>query len=103
MCRAQPLGDGGESAELALTLWVMGESDRALEILKSIRHLRDDESGLYWTGYVFEDDAIWPRELTTWTVGSLLLAVAALGGHEATCAVFGGERLPLGLDPDCCA
>ena len=42
-------------------------------------------------------------ELTTWTAGSLLLAVAALGGHEATCTVFGGERLPLGLDPDCCA
>jgi hypothetical protein len=98
-----PWVTGGESAELALTLWVMGESDRALEILKSIRHLRDEESGLYWTGYVFEDDAIWPRELTTWTAGSLLLAVAALGGHEATCAVFSGERMPSGLDPDCCA
>jgi len=46
---------------------------------------------------------VWPEELTTWTAGSLLLAVAALGGDEATCAVFGGERLPAGLDPDCCA
>ena len=43
------------------------------------------------------------EELTTWTAGSLLLAVAALGGDEPTCAVFGGERLPAGLDPDCCA
>ena len=34
----------------------MGESDRALEILQSIQHLRA-EDGLYWTGYVFEDDA----------------------------------------------
>jgi tetratricopeptide (TPR) repeat protein len=98
-----PWVTGGESCELALALWVMGESDRALEILQAVQHLRaDDGSGLYWTGYVFEDAAIWPRELTSWTAGSLLLAVAALGGDEATCAVFGGERLPVGLDPSCC-
>ncbi|TGB08799.1 prenyltransferase [Streptomyces sp. MZ04] len=93
---------GGESAELALSLWALGESDRALEILKSIQHLRDPESGLYWTGYVFDDKAIWPRELTSWTAGSILLAVAALGGDEATCAVFSGDRLPVGLAPECC-
>ncbi|MFJ5109451.1 prenyltransferase [Streptomyces sp. NPDC088551] len=93
---------GGESCELALALWVMGESDRALEVLQSIQHLRAD-GGMYWTGYVFEGHrAFWPEELTTWTAGSLLLAVAALGGDEATTAVFGGERLPLGLEPDCC-
>ncbi|MFF5569866.1 prenyltransferase [Streptomyces luteogriseus] len=98
-----PWVTGGESAELALALWAMGESDRALEILQSIQHLRDEDSGLYWTGYVFDDGAIWPRELTTWTAGSLLLAVAALGGHEATCQVFGGAQLPVGLESDCCA
>jgi hypothetical protein len=61
--------------------------------------------GLYWTGYVFEDDAVWPRERTTWTAGALLLAVAALGGDEPTVAVFGGERLPQGLRAaqDACA
>jgi hypothetical protein len=96
-----PWVTGGESAELALTLWAMGESDEALRILKWIRHLRA-EDGLYWTGYVFEDDAIWPEELTTWTAGSMLLAVAALGGDEPTVQVFGGERLPDGLAPDCC-
>ncbi|MDI3419930.1 prenyltransferase/squalene oxidase repeat-containing protein [Streptomyces luteolus] len=97
-----PWVTGGESAELALALWVMGESDRALEILKSIGHLRDESTGLYWTGYVFEDAAVWPEEQTAWTAGALLLAVAALGGHEATCAVFGTDRLPAGLEPDCC-
>ncbi|MEV7279586.1 prenyltransferase [Streptomyces sp. NPDC093111] len=97
-----PWVTGGESCELALTLWAMGESDRALEILQSIRHLRA-AGGDYWTGYVFEGDrAVWPEEQTTWTSGSLLLAVAALGGDEATVAVFGGERLPRGLEPDCC-
>jgi hypothetical protein len=97
----RPWVTGGESAELALALWAMGQSDRAAEILRWMRHLRAD-NGLYWTGYVFEDDAVWPEELTTWTAGSLLLAVAALGGDEATTAVFGGERLPAGLDPGCC-
>ncbi|MFP8882779.1 prenyltransferase/squalene oxidase repeat-containing protein [Streptomyces mangrovi] len=96
-----PWVTGGESAELALALWVMGESDRALEILRWMQHLRA-EDGLYWTGYVFEDEAFWPEELTSWTAGSLLLAVAALGGDEATVAVFGGEGLPAGLEPDCC-
>lgn len=96
-----PWVTGGESAELALALWAMGESDRALDILRWIQHLRA-ENGLYWTGYVFEDDAVWPEELTAWTAGSLLLAVAALGGDEATVTVFGGEGLPVGLEPDCC-
>ena len=98
-----PWVTGGESAELALALWAVGESDRALEILQSIQHLRDAKTGLYWTGYVFEDEAVWPEELTAWTAGSLLLAVAALGGDEATCAVVSGDRLPRGLDADCCS
>ncbi|WP_236240529.1 prenyltransferase [Streptomyces sp. CC228A] len=97
-----PWVTGGESCELALALWAMGESDRAVEILRSITHLRA-ENGMYWTGYVFEGDrAVWPEELTAWTAGSLLLAVAALGGHEATTTVFGGTGLPEGLPPDCC-
>ncbi|NGN67121.1 prenyltransferase [Streptomyces sp. A7024] len=99
----RPWVTGGESAELALALWAMGERERAHEILRSIQHLRAPD-GMYYTGYVFEDDAIWPAELTAWTAGSLLLAVAALGGDEATTAVFGGSELPAGLrvEPDCC-
>lgn len=98
----RPWVTGGESCELALALWAMGESDRAVAILQWIQHLRA-EDGMYWTGYVYEDDAVWPEERTSWTAGSLLLAVAALGGDEATTTVFGGERLPYGLEPDCCA
>ncbi|MBP0461674.1 prenyltransferase [Streptomyces montanisoli] len=98
-----PWVTGGESCELALALWAMGESDRALGVLQSVGHLRADD-GMYWTGYVFEGDkAVWPAERTTWTAASLLLAVAALGGDEATTAVFGARRLPRGVEPDCCA
>lgn len=94
-----PWVTGGETAELALALWAVGESDRAVEILADMQHLRADD-GLYWTGYVYDDDAVWPVERTAWTAGALLLAVAALGGDEATTAVFGGERLPVGLVPE---
>ncbi|MCZ2525173.1 prenyltransferase [Streptomyces sp. SCUT-3] len=93
-----PWVTGGESAELALALWAIGESERAVQILRWIQHLRA-EDGMYWTGYVFADEAIWPEERTSWTAGSVLLAVAAIGGDEATTAVFGGERLPAGLAP----
>jgi len=96
-----PWVTGGESAELALALWALGDVERALRILRWMQHLRA-EDGLYWTGYVFEDDTIWPREKTTWTAGSLLLAIAAIGGDPATAAVFGGDALPNGLAPHCC-
>jgi hypothetical protein len=101
----RPWVTGGESAELALALWAMGESQLAVEILRSVGHLRHRD-GMYWTGYVFEDDAVWPQERTAWTAAALLLAVAALGGDEATTTVFGGDRLPVGFAelPDaCCA
>ncbi|MEV7781044.1 prenyltransferase [Kitasatospora sp. NPDC088351] len=98
----RPWVTGGESAELAMALWAVGESDRAVDILRWIQRLRHSD-GSYWTGYVFEDDAVWPEERTTWTAGALLLAVAALGGDPATVAVFGGEQLPAGLVvQDCC-
>lgn len=96
-----PWVTGGESAELALALWAVGESDRAVRILADMQHLRADD-GMYWTGYVYDDAAVWPVERTAWTAAALLLAVAALGGDEATTAVFGGERLPVGLSPGCC-
>ncbi|MGF1427688.1 prenyltransferase [Kitasatospora sp. LaBMicrA B282] len=92
----RPWVTGGESAELALALWASGDTERAVEILRWIQRLRH-EDGSYWTGYVFEDDAIWPEERTTWTAGALLLAVAALGGDPATVAVFGAADLPNGL------
>lgn len=103
--RTRPWVTGGESAELALALWATGRPDRAVDILRWIRHLRAGD-GLYWTGYVVDDRVVWPRELTTWTAGAVLLAVAALTGHEPTCAVFGGADLPsgleAGLETDCC-
>ncbi|WP_443060655.1 prenyltransferase [Streptomyces sp. NBC_00448] len=96
-----PWVTGGESAELALALWAIGQSDRAIGVLADIQHLRADD-GLYWTGYVFADRAVWPAERTTWTAAALLLAVAALCGDTATTAVFSTDDLPTTLPSPCC-
>ncbi|KAB8170813.1 prenyltransferase [Streptomyces sp. 3MP-14] len=98
--RENPWVTGGESAELALALWSVGQQEHAVEVLRALSRLRTPD-GRYWTGYVYADDAFWPVEHTTWTAGSVLLAVAALTGDPATTAVFGGHDLPAGLDPDC--
>ena len=92
----RPWVTGGETFELCIALWAIGQSERARRLLADTRHLRDLD-GLYWTGYVFADNAIWPEEKTSWTAGSMLLALAVLGGDPATCAVFGGESLPAAL------
>lgn len=98
---------GGETCELALALWAIGDGERARTLLHDIQHLRDESDGLYWTGYAFKEDehknppAIWPQEKTAWTAGSLLLALAVLAEEKATVAVFGGDGLPEGLPVAC--
>ena len=98
---------GGETCELALALWAIGDEERARTLLRDIQHLRDEADGLYWTGYAFKEDengnppAFWPQEKTAWTAGALLLALAALAGEKATIAVFGGDGLPEGLPVAC--
>jgi Prenyltransferase and squalene oxidase repeat len=92
----RPWVTGGETFELCIALWAIGRPRQARGLLADARHLRDLD-GLYWTGYVFADNAIWPEEKTSWTAGSLLLALAVLGGEPATRGVFGGERLPAAL------
>ncbi|HET9171609.1 MAG TPA: prenyltransferase/squalene oxidase repeat-containing protein [Actinospica sp.] len=92
----RPWVTGGETFELCIALWAAGRADGARRLLTDVGHLRDLD-GLYWTGYVYADNAIWPEEKTSWTAGSLLLALAVLGGEPATCAVFGADTLPAGL------
>jgi hypothetical protein len=95
---------GGETCELAIALWAIGREAQARRLLADIgTQLRDDADGMYWTGYVFADLAIWPQEKTSWTAASVLLALAALGGEPATRAVFGGDALPTPLPVRCVA
>jgi hypothetical protein len=92
----RPWVTGGETFELCIALWAAGRAGQAKRLLTDVQHLRDRD-GMYWTGYVYADKAVWPEEKTSWTAGSLLLALAVLGGEPASREVFGGARLPAPL------
>lgn len=83
----QPWVTTGESAELVAALHAVGDRERAMTVLADLAHLRDEESGGYWTGRNVEDGIIWPRERTTWSAAAVLLAADALTGST------GGSRL----------
>jgi hypothetical protein len=100
--KTNPWVTGGETCELVLSLWAIGDVERARTLLQDVQHLRDDADGMYWTGYVYADKAIWPEEKTSWTAGSVILALAVLAEEKATVAVFGGEGLPVGCDSETC-
>ena len=91
----RPWVTGAETAELALTLAVTGGQAAAATLLRATRRLRVAD-GSYWTGYVFEDDALWPAERSSWTAAAVLLAADALAGGP-TYDLFHGGRLPLGV------
>jgi hypothetical protein len=92
----RPWVTGAETCELALALEAMGERDQALELVRAMHHLRD-EDGAYWTGYVFADDARWPVERSTWTAAAVVLAVDALSGTTPGADIFRGTTLPAGF------
>ena len=83
-----------ETCELALALDAVGDRDQARALLRDMQHLRD-EGGGYWTGYVYPDRALWPRELTTYTAAAVVLAVDALSVTTAGSDLFRGVSLPL--------
>ncbi len=99
----RPWVTGAETAELALTLAVVGERERGLRMLREVQHLRERD-GSYWTGLVFDVDVRWPAERSSWTSAAVVLAADALAGGP-TLALFTGDDLPTGvlLPADACA
>jgi hypothetical protein len=93
----RPWVTGAETCELAIALDALGERDLAIEMVASMQHLRDDD-GSYWTGYVFDDDARWPVERSTWTAAAVILAVDAIAGTGPQAGIFRADDLPLGVD-----
>jgi hypothetical protein len=91
----EPWVTGAETAELALSLLVNGDPDRARQLLKDVQHLRHDD-GSYWTGYVFDKDVRWPAERSSWTAAAMVLAADALAGGFSL-QLFDGRALPTGV------
>lgn len=99
----RPWVTGAETCELVLALDAIGEDDRGLGLLADMQHLREND-GSCWTGYVFEDDARWPEERSTWTAAAVVLAVDALSITTAASGIFRAEALPTGFvfhEPAC--
>jgi hypothetical protein len=100
----RPWVTGAETAELALTLAAIDRADDAVRLLRQTRHLRVAD-GSYWTGYVFDDDAIWPEERSSWTAAAVVLAADAIS-RGTTYELFAGADLPTGVpvqDCDACS
>lgn len=92
----KPWATGAESSEYAMALTRHGQPERARKVLANIAHLRDD-SGAYWTGFVYQDHKRWPVELSTWTAGAVLLAADALDQHTAASTLFTASQ----VDEEC--
>lgn len=76
-----------ESCELTMALLAAGERVKAEAIYRGLHRWQDTDGG-YWTGYVYRDEAVWPEEKTTWTVGAMLLAADALAGLTPASTLF---------------
>lgn len=84
----RPWVTAAESSELVMTLDAVGRTDDAVRVLRDIQQMRDETTGGYWTGYVVDDDAVWPEEQTTWTAAAVVLAVDAVTGTTGGSGIF---------------
>ena len=75
-----------------LALDTLGDRDRALRLLRDMQHLRCAD-GAYWTGYVYADEVVWPRQKTTYTAAAVVLAVDALSHTTTGSDIFRGSSL----------
>jgi len=78
-----------ESCELVLALAAADRRGEAAHLFEWLFQFTDDE-GVFYTGYQFEDEEIWPEDRPTWTAGAALLAADALGGITEGTGLFTG-------------
>ncbi|MFG1999052.1 prenyltransferase [Spirillospora sp. NPDC048911] len=102
----QPWVTAAESCELVMALDAAGDRDRALELFRTIQHLRHDD-GSYWTGWQFENQRHFPGDRSTYTAAAVILAADALEGASPGANLFKEiAGRPLGpseaADPDAC-
>ena len=89
----KPWVTGAETCELVMALDVAGDRERALRVFADMQHTRH-LGGLYWTGYVFDEDVFWPHEQTTYTSAAVILAADALSRTTPGSGIFRGDGLP---------
>ena len=76
-----------ESCELTMALLSVDNVERAQALFDCLWQWRD-EVGVFWTGYQFEEDVLWPLEKPTWISGAVLLAADALSQYTTASRLF---------------
>ncbi|HVE94123.1 MAG TPA: hypothetical protein VNB24_04320 [Acidimicrobiales bacterium] len=96
----RPWVTAAETAECALAHDVVGDTQRARELLSSTRSLRDTD-GSYWTGVVLPQEVNYPGgERSSYTAAAVVLADAALSDSSPASALFRGTSLPTYVTAD---
>ena len=94
----RPWITAAETAELAMALDAIGETDRARDLLGWVQFLRHDD-GTYWCGMNFEGERFdapgqyFTADQPTWNSAAVVLATHALHGSGPTAGLFRGETL----------
>ena len=83
----QPWVTAAETCELVIALDACGMRSQALEVFASVQHLRHRD-GSYWTGWQFDNQAPFPRERSSWTAASVVLAADALAAVSGGAGIF---------------
>ena len=83
----QPWVTGAETCELVIALDACGMHAEAREVFTSIQHLRHPD-GSYWTGWQFANSELFPRDRSSWTAATAVLAADALTGFSRGAGIF---------------
>jgi hypothetical protein len=83
----QPWVTGAETCELVIALDACGMHAEAREVFASIQHLRHRD-GSYWTGWQFANSELFPRDRSSWTAATAVLAADALTGFSRGAGIF---------------
>lgn len=68
-----------ETCELAMALLSVDQRTDAAALLETVSSYRDDD-GVYWMGWQYAEETVWPRETPGWTQAAIILATDALYG-----------------------
>lgn len=77
--RDEPWITVAETCELAMALTALGQSAEAWSLLEAVSQFRD-EDGVFWMGWQYEEQIVWPKEAPGWTQAAFILAADALHG-----------------------
>ena len=69
-----------ETCELAMALLAAGRREQAEAMLNAAAPVRD-ANGVYWMGWQYEEETVWPKEQPGWTQAAAILAADALRGE----------------------